>query len=95
MILLTKKELTPKTIMFDLDKTLINNKKNITTTINHALLATNRNALPTTIITNYINNDTHILITQTNKLPESDPKIDTLLDRFISYYLEHPIDFTK
>lgn len=95
MVLLTGKELTPGAVVFDLDGTLIDSRGDITAAVNHALLGTGRNALPASVVGGYVGDGSRVLLARASKLPESDPEVDGLLERFIAYYLEHPIDFTK
>lgn len=95
MAALTGKELTPAAVVFDLDGTLIDSRGDIAAAVNHALLATGRKALPAATIATYVGDGARALLARASKLAETDPAVDDLTDRFTSYYLEHPTDFTK
>jgi phosphoglycolate phosphatase len=94
-VALTGKELNPAAVVFDLDGTLIDSRGDITGAVNHALLATGRKALPAAVIATYVGDGARVLLARASKLAETDPALDALLDLFLGYYLEHPVDFTR
>jgi phosphoglycolate phosphatase len=92
---LTGKDLAPTAVVFDLDGTLIDSRGDIAAAVNHALLATGRKALPANVIAGYVGDGARSLLARASKLSEADPALDDLLERFSTYYLAHPVDFTK
>lgn len=95
MVALTGKELTPAAVVFDLDGTLIDSRGDIAAAVNHALLGTGRNALPVSVISTYVGDGARSLLARASKLAEADPAVDDLVERFLAYYVDHPVDFTK
>jgi phosphoglycolate phosphatase len=87
--------LAPSAIAFDLDGTLIDSRGDIVAAVNHALLGAGRVALPGAVIVRYIGDGARALCARAGQLPEASDEVTDLVDRFVAYYLEHPVDFTR
>jgi phosphoglycolate phosphatase len=87
--------LPPTAIAFDLDGTLIDSRGDIVAAVNHALIRTNRAALPGAVIVRFIGDGARALCARAAQLSEASDEVTTLVDHFVSYYLEHPVDFTR
>ena len=87
--------LPPAAVIFDLDGTLIDSRGDIVAAVNHALTTTGRPPLPAVVIVRYIGDGARVLCARAAQLPEGDPEVDTLLGRFLAYYGEHPLAFTR
>lgn len=87
--------LPPLAVVFDLDGTLIDSRGDIVAAVNHALTRSGRAALPAQVIVRYVGDGARTLIARSVQLPEASEDVDELLRSFLSYYVEHPIDFTR
>jgi phosphoglycolate phosphatase len=87
--------LAPAAVIFDLDGTLIDSRGDIVAALNHALTTTGRAPLPAVVIVRYVGDGARVLCARAAKLAENDPEVDTLLGRFLAYYGEHPLAFTR
>jgi phosphoglycolate phosphatase len=85
----------PSAIAFDLDGTLIDSRGDIVAALNHALLRTKRAPLPAPVIVRFIGDGARALCARAAQLPEASDEVTELLGRFVEYYLQHPIDFTR
>lgn len=47
------------------------------------------------VISTFVGDGARSLLARASKLVENDPALDDLVERFSSYYVDHPIDFTK
>ncbi|AUX27488.1 phosphoglycolate phosphatase [Sorangium cellulosum] len=87
--------LSPTAVAFDLDGTLIDSRGDIVAAMNHALEATGRLPLPGQVIARYVGDGARTLCARAARLPESSAAVEELLQRYLAYYLEHPLDFTR
>ena len=87
--------LPPLAVVFDLDGTLIDSRGDIVASLNHALQRAGRTALPAQVIVRNVGDGARTLISRSAQLPEDSREVDALLARFLAYYAEHPIDFTR
>lgn len=87
--------LPPAAVVFDLDGTLVDSRGDIIAAMNHALLATGRPALPGQIVVRHVGDGARSLCARSAKVPESSEEVDELLAAFLTYYVEHPVDFTR
>lgn len=87
--------LSPTTIVFDLDGTLIDSRGDIVAAVNHALLQSRRSPLPAPLIVRHIGDGARALCARAADLAEMEPEVDELLALFIQYYIEHPVEFTR
>jgi phosphoglycolate phosphatase len=87
--------LPPTAIAFDLDGTLIDSRGDIVAAVNHALIRTGRAPLPGPVIVRSIGDGARALCARAAQLAEAADEVSTLVDHFVAYYLEHPVDFTR
>jgi phosphoglycolate phosphatase len=87
--------LPPTAIAFDLDGTLIDSRGDIVAAMNHALIQTGRAPLPGPVIVRFVGDGARALCARAAQLPEHADEVTTLVDRFVAYYDEHPIDWTR
>ncbi|WP_437577120.1 HAD family hydrolase [Sorangium sp. So ce887] len=85
----------PTAVVFDLDGTLIDSRGDIVAAVNHALEATGRSPLPAQVIVRYVGDGARALCARAAKLPESSEDVEELLRHFLTYYEQHPLDFTR
>lgn len=85
----------PLAVVFDLDGTLIDSRGDIVAALNHALTRSGRHALPAQVIVRNVGDGARTLIARSTQLPETSAEVDVLLESFVSYYVDHPIDFTR
>jgi phosphoglycolate phosphatase len=87
--------LPPTAIAFDLDGTLIDSRGDIVAAVNHALIRSKRSPLPAGMIIRYIGDGARTLCARSAQIPETSDEVSPLVEHFIGYYLEHPVDFTR
>jgi 2-phosphoglycolate phosphatase len=87
--------LPPSAIAFDLDGTLIDSRGDIVAAMNHALIKTGRNPLPGPVIVRFVGDGARLLCARAAQIPEHSDEVTRLVDLFVAYYEEHPIDFTR
>jgi phosphoglycolate phosphatase len=87
--------LSPAAVVFDLDGTLVDSRGDIVAALNHALQGTNRQPLPAIAIVGLIGDGARALCARAAQLPEASPDVDNLVERFIAYYEEHPVDLSR
>jgi phosphoglycolate phosphatase len=81
-------------IVFDLDGTLIDSRKDLTNSINAMLIEFGRDPLPEEIIATYIGDGAGMLVRRAMGDPEDEPLIENALQHFLAHYREHKLDFT-
>jgi phosphoglycolate phosphatase len=81
-------------IVFDLDGTLIDSRRDLTEAINAMLTQMNRQPLPEEIIATYIGDGAGMLVRRALGDPEEEHLVDEGLTRFLDYYREHKLDHT-
>lgn len=81
-------------VVFDLDGTLVDSRRDIAAATNHALARAGRPALATEIVASYVGDGARSLVSRAADLEENDPAVDALLDDFLAYYASHALDFT-
>lgn len=81
-------------IVFDLDGTLIDSRKDLTNSINAMLAAFGRDPLPEEIIATYIGDGAGMLVRRALGDPEDEPLVENALQHFLAHYREHKLDFT-
>lgn len=87
--------LPPTAVVFDLDGTLIDSRGDIVAAVNHALIGVGRNPLPAISITRHVGDGARTLLARCAQLSEYADEIERMLQLFISFYTEHPVDFTR
>jgi phosphoglycolate phosphatase len=81
-------------IVFDLDGTLIDSRKDLVTSVNAALVQFDRQPLPEEIIASYIGDGAGMLIRRALGDPSDETLVDSALTAFLDYYREHKLDHT-
>lgn len=87
--------LPPTAIAFDLDGTLIDSRGDIVAAVNHALIRTHRAPLPGPVIVRFIGDGARALCARAAQLAESSDEVGVLVEHFVEYYSQHPLDFTR
>jgi len=85
---------TPRGIVFDLDGTLIDSRRDIVEAANHALAAHGFATLPAAEIESYVGDGAPLLVSRAARIDEDDARVELLLAAFLEYYTAHPIDHT-
>src|SRR5580658_5068336 len=81
-------------IVFDLDGTLIDSRRDLTNSINAMLTEFGRQPLPEEIIATYIGDGAGMLVRRALGDPEDEPLVENALQHFLAHYREHKLDFT-
>jgi phosphoglycolate phosphatase len=81
-------------IVFDLDGTLIDSRRDLTNSINAMLTEFGRDPLPEPIIATYIGDGAGMLVRRALGDPEDEPLVERALQHFLAHYREHKLDFT-
>ena len=81
-------------IVFDLDGTLIDSRKDLVTSVNAALVQFDRQPLPEEIIASYIGDGAGMLIRRALGDPFDESLVESALTAFLDYYREHKLDHT-
>jgi phosphoglycolate phosphatase len=81
-------------IVFDLDGTLIDSRKDLTNSINAMLAEFGRQPLPEEIIATYIGDGAGMLVRRALGDPEDEPLAENALLHFLAHYREHKLDYT-
>jgi 2-phosphoglycolate phosphatase len=84
----------PAPLVFDLDGTLIDSRRDIAAACNHALLAIGRAALPLDQITCHVGSGARALIRGVLG-EQAEVDLEELLGHFQAYYLSHPVDHNQ
>ena len=87
--------LPPQAVVFDLDGTLVDSRGDIVAAVNHALRAIGRSPQPATAIVRFVGDGARTLCARAAQLSELSEEVDVMIDHFIRYYVEHPIEFTR
>ena len=81
-------------IVFDLDGTLIDSRRDLTNSINAMLTEFGRQPLPEEIIATYIGDGAGMLVRRVLGDPEDEPLVESALQHFLAHYREHKLDYT-
>ncbi len=81
-------------VVFDLDGTLIDSRRDIAAATNHALASVGRPSLEESVIASFVGDGARPLLARAAGTTEDDPAVDELLAAFLAHYQEHPLDFT-
>ena len=81
-------------IVFDLDGTLIDSRKDLAESINAMLRQMHRQPLPEEIIATYIGDGAGMLVRRALGDPDEEHLVEEGLTRFLDYYREHKLDHT-
>lgn len=81
-------------VVFDLDGTLIDSRKDLAQSVNAMLLNYGRAALPEKVIATYIGDGAGMLVRRALGDPEDDTFMAEALEYFLGYYCVHKLDHT-
>jgi phosphoglycolate phosphatase len=81
-------------IVFDLDGTLIDSRRDLTNSINAMLEEFGRQPLPEEIIATYIGDGAAMLVRRALGDPDDEPLVERALEHFLAHYKVHKLDFT-
>jgi len=81
-------------VVFDLDGTLVDSRKDIARAANHALEKSGRPRLPDAEVESYVGDGAPLLMSRAARLHLEDPETARMVADFLAYYAEHPIDHT-
>ncbi len=83
-----------RAIVFDLDGTLIDSRRDIAASANHALSSHGFPALSLEEISSYVGDGARSLLARAARLEDADSRVERLVEAFLDYYTAHPIDGT-
>ena len=81
-------------IVFDLDGTLIDSRRDLANSVNAMLMQLHRSPLPEEMIATYIGDGAGMLVRRALGDPEDEHLVEDGLARFLDYYREHKLDHT-
>jgi phosphoglycolate phosphatase len=81
-------------IVFDLDGTLIDSRKDLANSINAMLTEFNRQPLPEEIIAEYIGDGAGMLVRRALGDPDDEKFVESALTSFLNHYRVHKLDYT-
>jgi phosphoglycolate phosphatase len=81
-------------IVFDLDGTLIDSRRDLATAVNAMLGQMGRNALPENVIAEYVGDGAGMLVRRALGDPEDESLVEDGLERFLACYRTHMLDHT-
>lgn len=81
-------------VVFDLDGTLVDSRRDIAEAANHALEKSGFPRLSHAELESYVGDGAPMLMARAAKVEVKDPKTALMVADFLDYYAAHPIDFT-
>lgn len=81
-------------VVFDLDGTLVDSRRDIALAANHARTRAGLEALPEDVVAGFVGDGARYLIARTLELEDGDPRIEAHLAVFLDYYEAHAVDHT-
>jgi phosphoglycolate phosphatase len=82
-------------IVFDLDGTLIDSRKDLVNSVNAMLAEFGRQTLPEEIIASYIGDGAGMLVRRALGDPHDEALIEDALEHFLTWYRAHKLDHTR
>ena len=82
-------------VVFDLDGTLVDSRRDIAEAANHALEKAGLARLPHDELESYVGDGAQLLMARATRLEVTDLKTKAMVADFLDYYAEHPIDYTN
>lgn len=83
-----------RAVVFDLDGTLVDSRRDIAEAANHALEKSGRARLSHAELESYVGDGAPLLLARAARLDVKDPRTAAMVADFLDYYAQHPIDFT-
>jgi phosphoglycolate phosphatase len=84
-----------RAVVFDLDGTLIDSKKDLVVSVNATLRAIGREELPTELVASYVGSGAPVLISRALSGSPDSEELQHALKYFLEYYEEHKLDYTR
>jgi phosphoglycolate phosphatase len=84
-----------KALIFDLDGTLIDSKRDLVLSVNATLREMRRAELPEDLVASYVGSGAPVLISRALGGAAEPEELQRALNFFLAYYDEHKLDFTK
>jgi|SRR5579859_1167188 len=84
-----------KGLIFDLDGTLIDSKRDLVLSVNATLREMRRAELPEDLVASYVGSGAPVLISRALGGAAAPEELERALKFFLTYYEEHKLDFTK
>jgi len=84
-----------KALIFDLDGTLIDSKRDLVLSVNATLREMGRAELPEDLVASYVGSGAPVLISRALGGSAEAEELQRALKFFLAYYDEHKLDFTK
>ena len=81
-------------VVFDLDGTLVDSRRDIAEAANHALAKNGYAQLPHAELESFVGDGAPLLMSRAARLDVKDERVTGLVSDFLDYYAEHPIDHT-
>lgn len=81
-------------VVFDLDGTLVDSRRDIAEAANHALERAGFSRLPHDELESYVGDGAPLLMARAARLEVTDLKTAAMVADFLDYYAEHPLDHT-
>jgi 2-phosphoglycolate phosphatase len=81
-------------VVFDLDGTLVDSRRDIAEAANHALAKNGYAQLPHDELESFVGDGAPLLMSRAARLDVKDERVSGLVADFLDYYAEHPIDHT-
>lgn len=82
-------------VLFDLDGTLVDSRRDIAEAANHALAKAGLAQLPHDELESYVGDGAPLLMARAARLDVHDAKVAPIVAEFLDYYSEHVIDHTS
>jgi phosphoglycolate phosphatase len=86
---------TARAVIFDLDGTLIDSRRDIAAATLHALEAHGFPTLDEPTIYGYVGDGARALLARAASILPDDQRLEPLLASFLAYYAEHPLVYTR
>src|SRR5215475_7734080 len=84
-----------RALVFDLDGTLIDSKKDLVLSVNATLRALGREELPTELVASYVGSGAPVLIGRALGGSPDPEELQQALKHFLEHYEEHKLDYTR
>ena len=84
-----------RALVFDLDGTLIDSKKDLVLSVNATLREMGRTELPEDLVASYVGSGAPVLISRALGGAPSTGELQSALKFFLTHYEEHQLDFTR
>lgn len=81
-------------VVFDLDGTLVDSRRDIAEAANHALEKAGLPRLPHDELESYVGDGAPLLMARAARIDVTDSKTQLMVADFLDYYADHPIDYT-